>query len=118
MAFARRDECIVEEALPSMLAMEDCRYQSSRSPRSRADIASSFNTIRPVGRVFFNPPFQARWRVKENPPYDLSMKEDLGCLCTDVANCYFGNAAIASFSHFTKCSVLRRPGRSTFTTYR
>ena len=74
MAFARRDECIVEEALPSMLAMEDCRYQSSRSPRSRADIASSFNAIRPVGRVLFNPPFQARWRVKENPPYALPIE--------------------------------------------
>jgi hypothetical protein len=22
-----------------------------------------------VGRVFFNPPFPARWQVKENPPY-------------------------------------------------
>jgi len=26
----------------------------------------------PVGRVLFNPPLHARWRVKENPPYELT----------------------------------------------
>jgi hypothetical protein len=24
-----------------------------------------------VGRVFFNPPSRAKWRVKENPPFGL-----------------------------------------------
>jgi len=27
-----------------------------------------------VGRVLFNPPLHARWRVKENPPYGFCIE--------------------------------------------
>jgi hypothetical protein len=66
--------------------------------------------MHPVGRVLFNPPLHAKWRVKENPPYGLGLKARSRLQAQGSKPAPHSNSSVSG--DFRQCGLTERSGLS------